>query len=230
MKFVFFIQKGLLRYNLILTFSLHFMERKRNLLFNNKVNTDGFLFDYFRISTLELMANQINQRNIKGNCAELGVYRGIFASKINEYFSDRKLYLFDTFEGFDSKEMLREKTKGNITEVFDFTKTTIEKVISIMPHPNNCIIKKGVFPNSVDDLDEKFVFVSLDTDLYNPIYEGLKYFYPRLSLGGTIFIHDYYNERRFKGVKEAVDKYCFENALFFVPLSDSCGTVVLSKS
>ena len=25
----------------------------------------------------------------------------------------------------------------------------------------------------------------------NSIYEGLKYFYPRLSLGGYIFVHDY---------------------------------------
>ena len=230
MKQVFFLQKILLRYNLVFTFSLHLLERKRNLSFNKKVSTSDFLFDYFRISSLELIAYEIYQREVKGNCAEVGVYRGIFASKINEYFPDRKLYLFDTFSGFDEKEVLREKQKGNIKESADFKNTSIENVLSIMPHVKNCIIKKGVFPNTANDVDDVFAFVSLDADLYDPIYSGLQYFYPRLSKGGVIFVHDYYNEKRFKGVKEAVDKYCLENNLFFIPLSDSVGTVVFIKN
>ena len=230
MKQISLLQKLLLKYNLAMTFSLHFMQRKRNLFFNKKVNTDGFLFDYFRVSTLELIAKEICQREVKGSVAEVGVYRGVFASKINEYFPDRKLYLFDTFEGFNEKEFAREKVKGNVTENYDFKNTTIEYVLSIMPNVNNCIVKKGLFPGTAININDEFAFVSLDADLFDPIYAGLNYFYPKLSRGGVIFIHDYYNEKRFKGVREAVDKYCLENNLFFIPLSDSCGTVIFLKT
>ncbi len=216
LKLIFFLQKILMQYNIVFTYSLHFMERERVLLFNRNVKTDGFLFDYFRISTLELIANEIHRRKVVGNVAEVGVYLGIFASKINEYFPDRILYLFDTFEGFNEKEVYKEKIRGNMTLTYDFANTTIDKVLSIMPHNNNCIIKKGFFPDTTIDIDDVFAFVSLDTDLYDPIYAGLNYFYPRLSKGGVIFVHDYYNEIRFKGVKEAVDKYCLENNLFFL--------------
>ena len=45
----------------------------------------------------------------KGECAEAGVFEGDFAKWINQYFPDRKLYLFDTFEGFDMRDIEKEK-------------------------------------------------------------------------------------------------------------------------
>lgn len=35
--------------------------------------------------------------------AEGGVFQGMFAAEINRYFPKNKLYLFDTFEGFDKR-------------------------------------------------------------------------------------------------------------------------------
>ena len=52
----------------------------------------------------------------------------------------------------------------------------------------NTVVIEGYFPETTVGLeDERFAFVSLDTDLYKPIYEGLKFFYPRLNPGGIIF-------------------------------------------
>jgi O-methyltransferase len=101
--------------------------------------------------------------------------------------------------------------------------------MSKMKHPANCIVKAGYFPDTAEGLeDERYCFVSIDADLYNPIYEGLKYFYPRLSKGGYLFVHDY-NRDIFKGAKEAVRQYCAENGLTFFPLTDSGGSAVLTK-
>src|SRR5262245_47355138 len=61
-------------------------------------------WDYNRYSSLELCAYEIINNGVPGNIAELGVYQGVFASKLNEVFPDRKLYLFDTFQGFSSKD------------------------------------------------------------------------------------------------------------------------------
>lgn len=41
--------------------------------------------------------------------AEAGVFQGDFARYINLYFADRRLHLFDTFEGFDLKDIVKEK-------------------------------------------------------------------------------------------------------------------------
>jgi O-methyltransferase len=70
--------------------------------------------------------------------------------------------------------------------------------------------------------------VSIDTDLYDPIYNGLQYFYPRLVKGGYIFIHDYNNDA-YLGAKKAVQQFCAENNISFVPLPDSCGSAIITK-
>jgi O-methyltransferase len=70
--------------------------------------------------------------------------------------------------------------------------------------------------------------VSIDADLYDPIYNGLKYFYPRLKQGGYIFIHDYNNDS-YKGAKEAVRFFCKENNLPYFPLPDAAGSAIIAK-
>lgn len=185
--------------------------------------------DYVRLSSAELSAKEIYDNNIEGTIAELGVFRGDFAKIINEIFYDRKLFLFDTFEGFNDKDVINElNNKFSISNFNDFSNTTVDIVLSKMKFPQNCVIKKGYFPDTARDVNEQFAFVSIDTDLFNPIYAGLQFFYPRLVKGGYIFIHDY-NNSRFKGVKEAVRKYCSENSVSCFPLSDISGTAVIIK-
>ena len=68
----------------------------------------------------------------------------------------------------------------------------------------------------------------LDTDLYEPTYEGLKVFYPKLVKGGVIIVHDY-NSTQFSGVKKAVKRFCEEADVSVLPLSDMHGSAVLIK-
>jgi O-methyltransferase len=97
-----------------------------------------------------------------------------------------------------------------------------------MPYPENCIIKKGYFPDTAKDIDECFAFVSINTDLYEPIYQGLCWFYPRLLRGGYIFVHDY-NCIQYRGIKEAGFRFSRENNAPFFPLSDAGGSVIFMK-
>jgi O-methyltransferase len=184
--------------------------------------------NYIRISTFELAVREISERNIPGATAEVGVYRGDFAKYINQAFPDRKLYLFDTFEGFDKNDTAIEQAKNFGEGNQDFSNTSTELVLSKMTNKNNCIVKQGRFPASLNSLEENFCFVSLDADLYEPIYQGLVYFYPRLSKGGYIFIHDY-NNKHYSGAKQAVREYCEQHQIGYVPVSDEWGTVVITK-
>ncbi|MEC2077306.1 TylF/MycF/NovP-related O-methyltransferase [Metabacillus fastidiosus] len=185
--------------------------------------------DYVRYSTLELTCERIMENKVEGQLAELGVYRGDFASVINMLFPERKLFLFDTFEGFNSKDIELENEYGYSKNVSNqLSDTSIDIVIKKMKFPERCIIRKGYFPDTAKNIEDNFAFVSIDTDLYKPVYEGLKFFYPKLSKGGFIFVHDYLN-RDFKGAKKAVDQFCREENITFSVMSDFYGTAIISK-
>lgn len=142
--------------------------------------------------------------------AEGGVLQGDFARVINTCFPNRKLYLFDTFEGFDEKDIEIEKKRGYSTQEAGHLNITSERlVMSKMSHPENVVIKKGYFPDTVEGLEDlRFVFVNLDFDLYNPTLEGLKFFYPRMAEHSVLLIHDYFNNGAgYSGVQKAVADY-----------------------
>lgn len=185
--------------------------------------------DFVRVASLRLTAYEINEARIEGSVAELGVYKGEFARYINKFFPDRKLFLFDTFEGFADKDITKDVENGYSRGNEDFSDTNINTVLKRMVYPQNCIIKKGWFPQTTDGMEnEKFVFVSLDADLFEPIYEGLSFFYPRLAEGGAIFVHDY-NNPDYKGVHVAVKRFCKEQKIPYFCLSDNAGSVVILK-
>jgi O-methyltransferase len=145
-------------------------------------------------------------------------------------FPDRKLYLFDTFGGFAEKDVMTEKDRGCSTgEVGYFSSTSVELVMRKMKHKENCVIKKGYFPETARDVDDRFVFVSIDCDLYDPILSGLEYFYPRMEKGGYIFVHEY-NYSRFRGAREAVNGFIARTpGICYFPLTDHNGTMVITK-
>lgn len=187
--------------------------------------------DYVRSKSFELAVKEIRKRKVLGAVAEVGVFRGEFAQYINWAFPDRKLYLFDTFDGFDASEALKEMRDGNCTAAFveAYKQTNLKTVLDRMTSLDNIVIKQGFFPQSLGGLEEKFAFVSIDVDFEDSIYEGLIYFYPRLSEGGYIFVHDYNSD--LLGVEKAIDKYEKENGIMLhkVPLADKSGTLVITK-
>jgi O-methyltransferase len=189
-----------------------------------------FKYDYIRFSSLELIAHEIHENDIKGAVAELGVFRGDFAKEINAAFPERKLYLFDTFEGFDEKDLVCEnRNKYSKSKKGYFSDTSVDFVLSRMPHSEKCIIKKGFFPDSAVNINEQFAFVSIDCDLFDPCLAGLRFFWAKLGGGGYIFVHEY-NYTRFRGAREAVKRFLIEtpDARLF-PLCDHNGTAVILK-
>lgn len=192
--------------------------------------------DYCRFGTMRLLFEEIISNNISGSLAELGVYQGELAKHINKMFPDRTLHLFDTFEGFCESDIKVEKDKKFTSDEWfkdwnNFKNTNLQIVMNKMPYPEKCVIHKGFFPTTIPEEEINYAFVSLDCDLYEPMLEGLRYFYPRLNKGGYLFVHDYNQTSYLKGVKEAVHNYESEikQKLCKVPLTDVCGTLVICK-
>ena len=157
--------------------------------------------------------------------AEGGVFQGEFAKEINACFPKAKLYLFDTFEGFDKRDVEVENRENYSSLGEKHLQNTDEDVVlGKMPYKDNIFIRKGYFPETVKGLEnERFLFVNLDFDLYSPTIEGLRFFIPRLVKQGIVLIHDYYNPG-YRGIKEALSDFereC-EEKIFKFPIGDHC--------
>jgi len=178
--------------------------------------------DYVRLATLELLCRRL--ADVPGAAAELGVYRGFFARCINQLLPERKLYLFDSFEGFGEEAQASESFQAA------HRNTAIEKVLAIMPYPEKVIVKPGFFPDSLNGLEEQFCLVSLDVDFYQTTLDGLRYFWPRLEKGGYLLLHDW-GSPKLPGVRQALAAYERElgQRILSVPLCDVGGTNVLCK-
>lgn len=186
--------------------------------------------DYVRVKTLEIICSRL--KDVPGAAAELGVYRGAFARCINRLLPERKLYLFDSFDGFAESEAADEVKCGNCDETFlaAHKNTSAQRVYQWMPYREQVIMMIGYFPESLQGLEEKFCLVSLDADFEETTLEGLRYFWPRISSGGYLLLHDYYSHT-LQGVASALERYETEVGyrLPAVPICDVNGSLVLCK-
>ena len=189
-----------------------------------------------RVIWLRDFANYICTSSIPGNTAECGVFRGYFASYINKYFQDRKLYLFDTFDGFDINDFEVEIEMGDNSFIGGrfshdakmFSATSEGLVMRYMPNPGNCIVKKGYFPETAVDVLDTFCFVNLDMDLYQPMLAGLRFFWDKITPKGVMLLHDYFGPE-LPGVKQAVSDFEDEikRKIHKVPIGDSCSIALI---
>ena len=194
-----------------------------------------FVESYFksyavREQFMENYSEIISYRSLEGNVAEGGVFEGRFSRVLSRIFPDRKLYLFDTFEGFDVRDVTFDQKKeysANIREGMYSSSKSIESIINSLPHPENAICCKGYFPESAEGIDDTFIFVNLDFDLYKPTLEGLRFFWPKLAEGGVLLVHDYFNapgiieEDRYLGIRAAVAEFCDETGISYIPIGDA---------
>lgn len=189
-----------------------------------------------RVCWLREYAAFVKDFNIQGNVAECGVNRGEFAEYINKYFSNKKLYLFDTFLGFSSEDLAVEKSlnneefiRGQFNSHSIFKSTSVDIVKKRMPYFDLCEFHQGWFPESAKNIDDLFCFVNLDMDLYQPMLAGLSFFYYKMVDGGVILLHDYFN-KELPGVKQAVA--CFEHELLKhrlrkIPIADGLSLAIV---
>ena len=162
---------------------------------------------------------------------KVGVDWGDTAKYLNLFFYDRKLYLFDTFSGFDASDIEFEKKSGvmlsTMESVYTNRSTSMNDVMDRMFFPKQCIMKPGYFPESLSGLEDTFSLVHIDCDLQRPIMSALEYFYPRLSVGGFAIVHDYVNPN-FPGVRQTVHDFSEQYNAPFVP-DLMCGGAVFVK-
>jgi len=158
---------------------------------------------------------------LDGDIAEVGVYRGGSAAIMVHFKGNRKLHLFDTFEGLP--EVNKDK---DVLEKGSMNVTSEDMVKLLLKDYQGWSTYKGIFPGTSDPIrDRSFSFVHLDTDLYDGTLESLKFFYNRMQPGGVIMTHDY-SDVLTPGVKEAFDLFFIDKPEHVVEIWDTHALVV----
>ena len=193
-----------------------------------------FLSDLYQQLTikgaaLRRLTRRLQGLGVEGNVAELGCYNGDISWQLNALMPDRKLYLFDTMEGFDDRDLAVELEKGFTTvknNEYNYAKE--DYLLARLPHADMVTFKKGWFPETAFDIeDEKFALVYMDASLYQPTFTGIEFFFPRMSQGGVIVLCGY-EDPSYGGIRKAIEdleeKY---GAFLILPLGDLMGTVMI---
>lgn len=199
---------------------------------------------YAAWQAIEYVAN----RGIPGAIVECGVWRGgvsmLMAECVRQLgVSDRKQYLYDTFEGM-SAPTDKDKDKhgssaadqlanspradgGNNIWAYASLEDVKQNFRKIGYSPDSiCMIKGKVEDTIPASAPEKIAVLRLDTDWYESTKHELEHLYPRLGTGGVLLIDDY---GYWSGCREAVDEYFTGDVLrpYFAFQSD--GSVIAIK-
>ena len=153
-----------------------------------------------RLTVIKDLAESV--RHLEGDAAELGVYKGGSARVIATSLPQKKIYLFDTFKGMPFQD------DGDIHQAGEFADTSFDSVLANLAGLSNVTLLAGIFPDETahNVALRSFCFVHIDADQYRSTADAIRFFYPRLVVGGYLVFDDY-GWRNCPGVKAAVDEF-----------------------
>lgn len=170
------------------------------------------------------------ENDIPGDFVECGVWKGgntmlAAMTLMSLKNTDRKIYLYDTFEGmsaptekdinYKNEDAKIEWSRKEKTDHNDWCYSSLDDVKKNLystgyPKEKLIFVKGKVEDTLPGTLPEKVSILRLDTDWYESTYHELKHLYPLLSRYGFLIIDDY---GYWKGAREAVDNYFSENGI-----------------
>ena len=185
--------------------------------------------DISRYFFLNLCIEQLIEEKITGNVVELaGVYRGNSAFLLAKFARrmQHTCFLFDTFSGFDPRD-LKDAKDQSLRSAFE--DTSLEGVRQLVGEENTVYVK-GFFPDSLPQAGDigELALAHIDCDLESPMAAALAHFYPRMKKGGFLIMHDY-SSLYWPGAKKAIDAFFHDKAEYVIPIPDKSGTCIVRK-
>ncbi|MDQ6632182.1 MAG: TylF/MycF family methyltransferase [Verrucomicrobiota bacterium] len=168
--------------------------------------------------------DQIFQSNVPGDLVECGVWRGgsavIMALAARHFKQQRRIHLFDSFEGLPEPTAADEKAAKDYSEgKASGSLTSIGKCSVGLEEVKDLLLNKlqfdksfihfhvGWFQNTIPADAEKMgpiALLRLDGDWYESTRICLEYLYPKISPGGLVILDDYHF---WVGCKKATNEY-----------------------
>ena len=104
--------------------------------------------------------------------------------------SNKRLFLYDTFEGFDSS-LLQKNEISSVSDFYEYSSSfqTVKRTFRKYPY---VLLVKGSVPSSLErQAPKKVCFLSIDMNCVNPEIAAFQFFWPRLVPGGVVLLDDY---------------------------------------
>lgn len=157
------------------------------------------LLSYARLSDMERFLRDIADRDIEGEVIEAGVWKGgasiFMRAVLNSLGLDKMLYVADSFDGVPAPDPDKYPVDaGDYHYTLDYLKVPQEEVeanfrrFSLL---ENVAFVKGLFKDTLHEIDASFSLIRLDGDLYESTIDSMKALYPKLSIGGYCIIDDW---------------------------------------
>jgi O-methyltransferase len=200
-----------------------------------------------RMVGLSRAVDFLADNHVEGDIVECGVWRGgsmmLIANRLlRKGLRDKKLFLFDTFEGMSSpgtedisainqvtaKELLdrSDKLKGNNVWCYSSLEEVKSNLQKTHYAPNQMFFVKGKVEDTLPhDPLGKICLLRLDTDWYESTRHELEVLYDRLVIGGILIIDDY---GHWSGSRKAVDEFVSKRELnLFFNRMDYTGRIAI---
>ncbi|MGB9853033.1 MAG: TylF/MycF/NovP-related O-methyltransferase [Candidatus Kapaibacteriota bacterium] len=174
----------------------------------------------------------IVKSGITGDFVECGVWKGgstmlmaLTLLKMKE--TNRKIYLYDTFEGMTQPTELDYEVSNNNARAIDVWQKyqkndfnewcfaslpEVKNNMKLTGYPeNNLVFVKGRVEETIPKtIPFEIALLRLDTDWYESTKHELLYLYPLLVKNGVLIIDDY---GHWAGAKKAVDEYFYNKPI-----------------
>jgi hypothetical protein len=167
-------------------------------------------------------------RNIPGDIVECGVFLGgaaILAAQARDLFGipDRKVYMYDTYEGFPEGATDYVEAKGGLVkgpQLENFFDDVIDNIAVAGVRPGSYEMIAGPVEKTLVDqpLPERISILRLDTDFYDSTKAEFEALYPRLSTGGVLIVDDY---GAWDGARKATDEALVNEPIMLHRISHS---------
>ena len=188
------------------------------------------MVSYQRLSNVYVLAELAEKNKIDGAFVECGVWKGgcsaVMAFVAEKAKSNRKVWLFDSFEGLPeptkedgnmAKDYANNKAGGKLKTInecvssLEDVKEVFFKILKI--NPQNIVIKKGWFQNTLPVAKNEIGPISilrLDGDWYDSTKCCLDNLYDNVIISGYIIIDDY---GHWEGTRRALDEFLKERKI-----------------
>lgn len=182
--------------------------------FDNK-RVDPTIISWNQVEKLvETLISTVSD-DIAGDVVEFGCYVGesskYLMKTLIETKSNKKLYVYDSFEGLPELTKWEQNT-GWRPGTLNTTRDVLEMNFKTNGLPVPFVHKNWFKDIPEQSLPEKIAFAFLDGDFYNSIYDSLDKIFDRVEDNGYILFHDY-ARNDLPGVKAALDDYLTERGL-----------------
>ena len=186
-------------------------------------------------------AEYVITRSIAGDIVELGTWKGgvaaMMAEVLAEHNSDKRLIVYDTFEGHPEPlanevdvwgNNMLDRYKQEVSVNGTWASVNQELVTNYLEHiyPNAVVHKEKVSGASAFEGISKIAVLRLDMDWYEPTIAALNTLYPLMSSESVLIVDDYGHH---SGAREAVDEFFSTHKRpFFANINYSCISATIS--